>query len=69
MNSALSILALLRAGERDAYRLRLFDRAMADLARLEEQLAEAKRRLAAMNANPCLAADEAAQPQASPRSP
>lgn len=47
MSSALPLLALLRDGDRDPNRLRLFDLAIAEVASLETRLAEAERALAA----------------------
>ena len=47
MNSALPLLALLRDGEHDPNRLRLFDLAIAEVARTEARLREAEAALAA----------------------
>lgn len=47
MNSALPMLALLRDGERDPNRLRLFDLVIAEVARIEARLRETEAALAA----------------------
>jgi hypothetical protein len=50
MSSALPLLALLRDGEHDPNRMRLFDLAIAEIAHLETRLAEAERALEAATA-------------------
>jgi hypothetical protein len=76
MSSALPLLALLRDGEHEPNRLRLFDLAIAEIAHLETRLAESERALAAANARgpggevvPMRDPPDAPQDQAAPPSP
>lgn len=52
MSSALPLLALLRDGEHDPHRQRLFDLAIAEVARLETRLADADAALTAATTPP-----------------